>query len=78
MTISPTATSVAPQVLLGNHLKALKLPTGIVRLTGSAAQNSQSKKVTHLQRTRRSNLPWRSPGRGGVCIGRSGVQNRAQ
>ena len=27
MTISPTATSVAPQVLLGNHLKALKLPT---------------------------------------------------
>ena len=27
MTISPTVTSVAPQVLLGNHLKALKLPT---------------------------------------------------
>lgn len=27
MTISPTATAVAPQVLLGNHLKALKLPT---------------------------------------------------
>ena len=27
MTISSTATAVAPQVLLGNHLKALKLPT---------------------------------------------------
>ena len=27
MTISPTATAVAPRVLLGNHLKALKLPT---------------------------------------------------
>lgn len=27
MTISPTLTSVAPQVLLANHLKVLKIPT---------------------------------------------------
>ena len=44
MTISPAATSVAPQVLLGNHLKALKLRGGSVglhkdwqRISGSSA-----------------------------------------
>jgi hypothetical protein len=48
MTISPTLTSVAPQVLLGNHLKALKLPT-FAREYEKAAIESAQDRADYLQ-----------------------------
>jgi hypothetical protein len=40
---TPTLTAIAPQVLLGNHLKALKLPTFVREYEKVAMESAQDR-----------------------------------